>query len=541
MQPNSANFCIRCSTPVTAKMMSEARHPSSPLLESSLHGNMENKLKDGDGFAVTWLAFTATVQLVTVSRFDKMKQNIKDANPAKHASQNLKELAKTFKHNVKELISAGQCNHNLNLVMLRSFLSANCNDATKHQLLTLQGQLERALVQIGFMEPAAATKRLSDQELDCKMVCSTTVDHCIKATAEDYWPPAVHAKDAKNPPADFGGAGTHGAHTLMHQGGHPSSSSNGNNSNGCGPHGPCCNCGGPHFKHDCPSLSGGKPKGGHSTASARQNGNGTPAQLDLHSPKHRKGWRHCKDPGGTDTMMRNGEHCCWCLKCKCWVVSHTAETHTGGRAAGTPAQASTTSASPTAHMALVQEPSTWNFAMETGIKALSIFDMVFLLIWSWLAFAILGPAMLSVLQVVVTASQASMGMGADLASSWLSSTCSALTGFIPMVLHSFTWCIGEFGWLSLAAPVLCLVLSAAICWVKFHPPKDTVLADDDPQPLSYSAECCVNHLMHKHCRKMGKGHAPEASIIMASIASTQRDFAQLDTFHHEPLRLKHIK
>ena len=473
-------------------------------LESSLRSDVENKLEDGDGFAVTWLAFTAAVQPVTVSRFDKMKQNIKDANPAKCASQNLEELAKTFKHNAKELISAGQCDHNLNLVMLRSFLSADCDDATKHQLLTLQGQLERALVQIGFMEPAAATKYLSDEELDCKMVCSTAVDHCIKATAEDRWPPAVHAKDAKNPPADFGGAGTHGAHTLMHQGGYPPSSSNGNDSNGYGPRGPCCNCGGPHFKRDCPSLSGGKPKGGRSTASGRQNGNGTPAQQDSRSPKHRKGWQHRKDPGGTDTMMRNGKRCCWCLKCKRWVVSHTAETHTGGRGAGTPAQASNASASPTAHMALIQEPSTWNFALETGLKVLSICDMVFLSIWSWLAFAILGPAMISVLQVVIAASQASMGMGANLASSWLSSAYSALAGFIPMVLHSFTWCIGEYGWLSLAAPVLCLVLSAAIYWVKFYPPKDTVLADDDPQPVSRSAEHRMNHLMRKQHRKMGK-------------------------------------
>ena len=243
-------------------------------------------------------------------------------------------MARDFRDDAKELVSAGQFEHTLSLHMLKSFVKAGGEgieaESYRHPLRTILDGLNEALISIAHMTRKDAEEHMIKKNL-------TYLDICEKAeafyrTAKDNgdWLPAKNAVDSKAPPRGFGATAISRAEVmaLFKSNGLPNSPSN------KGDKGACHNCGETgHWARECTKNKKSDKK------FAPKKGHGAPVSWKTIAPA----------PGASNSVTKDGKTFFWCGKCGRWTTTHDTAKHTGKREP-TAAVASTS---------LVPDPSVW--------------------------------------------------------------------------------------------------------------------------------------------------------------------------------------
>ena len=67
------------------------------LLEPKLHDMVSEKLKDNDGFLVTWLQLIKSIQTTNIEHYKTLKEQVKACHPSQFPGQNVTTLASTFR------------------------------------------------------------------------------------------------------------------------------------------------------------------------------------------------------------------------------------------------------------------------------------------------------------------------------------------------------------------------------------------------------------------------------------------------------------
>ena len=98
------------------------------LLEPKLCDMVSGKLKDYDGFLVTWLQLIKSIQMTNIKNFKSLKEQVKACCPSQFPGQNVTTLVSTFRVYAHEVINAYAYDHNLTLTMLKTFLLAGGNE-----------------------------------------------------------------------------------------------------------------------------------------------------------------------------------------------------------------------------------------------------------------------------------------------------------------------------------------------------------------------------------------------------------------------------
>ena len=98
------------------------------LLEPKLCDMVSEKLKDDDGFLVTWLQLIKSIQMTNIKHCKTLKEQVKACCPSQFPGQNVTTLPSTFHIYAHELDNAYAYDHNLTLTMLETFLLAGGDD-----------------------------------------------------------------------------------------------------------------------------------------------------------------------------------------------------------------------------------------------------------------------------------------------------------------------------------------------------------------------------------------------------------------------------
>jgi hypothetical protein len=282
-------------------------------------------IEDDDSFHVIWLTLMNEIQTQSIERIESIKRQIKERKPQMFPGQDLMKMAVANRADALELTNAGQYEHNLSLDMLKNYLEGGGegNEDFRFPLRLLKMELDKELIQIGYMDKDAADAHMVKNKLHYKDINTGATKTYRKQSDLGQWPPAKNASDSKAPPAGYG---AHLAQTkewcgteaevlaMIHGHAAPKKVWGGtqaevmaliqNEQQTSTKTGVCHICKKPgHWSRECPQKTGG------ATTS----------------------WKKVAPPTGTaETKLVGDRTFNWCAKCGRWTGTHATLSHTGG-------------------------------------------------------------------------------------------------------------------------------------------------------------------------------------------------------------------
>ena len=106
-------------------------------LDEPIAQELEGLLEQEDGFMVAWITFVREIQSLSSDRFDSLKNRIRNIKASDYPQQNIKMMTDDYEEAAKELVSAGQYDHNLTKCMINGFIEAGAVSYTHLTLPTI--------------------------------------------------------------------------------------------------------------------------------------------------------------------------------------------------------------------------------------------------------------------------------------------------------------------------------------------------------------------------------------------------------------------
>ena len=174
------------------------------LLEADLETKVWERVKQSDPFTLVWATFISLITSSSIEKYDRLKETMRQRSPFQYPGQNLHQLASDFRRDAKLLVKAGQYDHNLTLVMLKSFIKAGGEGTDGHAFRTplylIKERLDEAIAQIAFMDKAASQAYMIKEKLTFEDICKKIEDKYKNCFDNALWSPAKHAIDSKAVP-----------------------------------------------------------------------------------------------------------------------------------------------------------------------------------------------------------------------------------------------------------------------------------------------------------------------------------------------------
>ena len=308
-------------------------------LEESVAERVMSKVSDEDTFPVMFMQLIYLLQNQSLHRFEVIKDRIAKRKPAQYPGQDIALMAQDNKNDAKELATAGQYDHNLTSRMVDNFLEGGGRDHNlyRHNMMELSQRLEKELLKVGYMDKAAATFHLAQEQLTADDVCDYAERSYRKLKDKQQWEPARNIiRDSKRPSPSFNNAMTCitreeldvQINALVQRklsGLQPTRK----------PTDKCNKCGGlGHWARDpsCPqSNNNNKKKGDRRNNNRNRNNNSGRGDRDSRGrPSDRSSWRRTPPASGQpQTKSVHGKDFHWCSHCNRWSTSHGTDGHTG--------------------------------------------------------------------------------------------------------------------------------------------------------------------------------------------------------------------
>ena len=427
-------------------------------LTPTLMSKIKEKVEDTDSFHIVWLQLIKTIQSTSIERFEDLKVAIKTRHPSNYSGENLEALAADFRKDARELVTAGQYDHNLTLTMIKTFLLAGGagNEDFRFPLRATKQKLDQALLDIGYKEKSGAQAHMVAAKLTYQDICTQAEDVYRTQYDRKEWPPAVHAPDTRAPRATYGNVATPESVPITR-----ADVLNLIQSSVAGNHdkkGNCHKCGkAGHWANKCPDTT---PSDRHKTnerpgSGGNRGGNGF---RGTRTNKHQS-WRTVPPPPGTGNAKKVKDKTFnWCDKCKRWTPSHTTATHTGERRNNSSPRANFTST-------LSHDPSVWMFDFPTTTSFFPTLNDLCFLILNLNAIVLLA---VSVLICTVVPLTVDLAIYLSKAIPW-----STVIAWISNSLHQAI----EFNPSLAFAPILWLILVTFPLWFRPAAPTPTELPE----------------------------------------------------------------
>ncbi|CAJ1969878.1 unnamed protein product [Cylindrotheca closterium] len=195
----------------------------------------------------------------SIHYFEGLQTNIRKRKPSQYSGEDIAQMAEDNKEDTNELTIAGQYEFNLNNVMVDNFLEASRAEHNSycHEMLNVSAKIDKALIEIGYMDKEAAAQHLEAEELTHENICDKAENAYRTLFDKHQWPAARPTiRDSKAPYAKMAKTFTpddvqNHAYALIHQQTGPKGKAK--------PDDICLNCGEKgHWARDCKSDK--KPK-----------------------------------------------------------------------------------------------------------------------------------------------------------------------------------------------------------------------------------------------------------------------------------------
>ena len=151
-----------------------AREALLRSVDEPIAQELERLLEEEDGFMVAWITLVREIQTMSYNRFDSLKGTIRSIRATDYPQQNIKSMVDDYEKAAKELVSAGQYEHNLTLDMINGFIAAGgeTNEDWKAPLRVIKEKLDDALVRLGFHRTKEdEDKFMTKEKLTYKYIC----------------------------------------------------------------------------------------------------------------------------------------------------------------------------------------------------------------------------------------------------------------------------------------------------------------------------------------------------------------------------------
>ena len=286
-----------------------AREALYNSVNESIAIELEGLLEEGDGFMVAWITLVREIQSLSSDRFDGLKERIRNIKATDYPQQNIKQMSEAYEEAAKELVSAGQYDHNLTKCMINGFIAAggDNNEDWKAPLRLIKEDLDKALVKLGFHRTKEDESQFMKREkLTYKYICRDVRSRYKKKVESKEWPPGMTPTDNRRLPRQYTAAAL-----AMNMSSKPREVNKKII---------CYHCGKPgHIKSNCPLL---KNSNKFESSDGR-----TKTKTEK---QQRTSWRYTAPKAGeAETITRDKKTFYWCAKCGRWTTTHSTETHTG--------------------------------------------------------------------------------------------------------------------------------------------------------------------------------------------------------------------
>ena len=280
-----------------------------------------------DCFIVCYLELVHIIRSVSVDRFDKMKQRIKDRKIGDYAGEDIELMASDYWRDYIELHGAGMYDYNLSLTMINAMMKADgSNEDFRSPLRTLKDKLNKQLLACRHMTYVATHRAMMAAGLGVKAILKEAKDKYRMLKDDGDWKSAIHAKDSKAMSKTYGSVNVAATNELKQmvnklvQSMTPRDKSKDT----------CNKCGQPgHWARDCPkNIKGGRNNDRNGGKPGRNNfgkkGSGR-------FGKPGSGTRSPRAPppksGESEIKFIDGKKRYWCSKCNRWTESHGTDGH----------------------------------------------------------------------------------------------------------------------------------------------------------------------------------------------------------------------
>ena len=171
-------------------------------LESQLYENCE----DEDSFVTLWLNLIHIIRSVSIDRFDKVKDRIKNRKMSDYSGENVESISSDFLSDWKDLHGARLYDQNLTMTMLNTIMQAGgtVNEDFRYPLREIKSKLDCKLLAVRHMNYIDAHSAMVAEELDVQSVLKAAKKEYRTLYDDDKWPAAAHAKDTKSMNGNYG-------------------------------------------------------------------------------------------------------------------------------------------------------------------------------------------------------------------------------------------------------------------------------------------------------------------------------------------------
>ena len=175
-------------------------------VDDHLKTQLYQNCKDEDSFVAYWFNLIHLVRSVSIDRFDRIKERIKNREISQYPNENIEDLVTDYIADWRELHGAGLYDQNLTMKMLNTLLEAGGanNEDFRHPLRETKTKLNKKLLEVRHKSYADAHADLVKDELDVLSVTKLVKEQYRQLLDDGKWPAASHAKDSKAMNRNYG-------------------------------------------------------------------------------------------------------------------------------------------------------------------------------------------------------------------------------------------------------------------------------------------------------------------------------------------------
>ncbi|KAL7570166.1 hypothetical protein ACA910_020004 [Epithemia clementina (nom. ined.)] len=303
-------------------------------LELDFCCDIKEQSRDINTFPELYMILIRVITDSLMEHWEQVKSAMRMLDPtsAKYEAENITVLTRDFATYARPLKAVGKYEHELTDSLMNSILKAKSwSDTAKFMLLTFNSTLVTAIHHIQYLDRSAANAHMAQHGLLYTDVIEKANNEYHTLANKGEWFAKRGIVDKRTSPPVYG-ANKATTFTLKPKKGQkihlfPEAQFNSlQQTNSHQTQIVCYNCGGPHYKRDCPQLheqskgnSFGPPRNKNF---GRTKPNATPAA---------EMWKKTGPGAGEPNMKRvNGEQWYWCATCNHWNRHPTTEKHVKG-------------------------------------------------------------------------------------------------------------------------------------------------------------------------------------------------------------------
>lgn len=286
-------------------------------VDEHLKTQLYQNCKDEDSFVAVWFNLIHLVRSVSINRFDKIKERIKERQISQYSGENIEELVTDYIADWQELHDAGLYDHNLTMTMLNKLLEAGGenNEDFCHPLRSTKTELNKKLLEIRHKNYFDAHADLVAANLDVLSVTKLVKNQYRELLDDGKWPAAAHAKDSKAVNRNYGSVNMvkeiRKVVASLVQNTPSGRDKSGDECNNCGDKG--------HWARDCPKKKGTCGPNSRNKSLRNNPGKGGPRRGGVN--------RIPPKDGESEIKFIDGKKSYWCAKCRRWTLSHGTDGH----------------------------------------------------------------------------------------------------------------------------------------------------------------------------------------------------------------------